>query len=239
MQSVLSIIQAVEDALGQHATLRKLALQSRRLFARDLALIALSCRCVDNINCEAKQPRTCAWLVDTVAVQNPARVFTDLLVALREKHAIFHAVLHLLEPSSEQSFFVNTHWLARQPDHPTDVAFVLLPQDADPQYLSDPPPDVLAALRDLAAQSSDTPSTALALPLRTAIPFAGVLLGYPVAYVPAAPAPAFLAHTLLDVSRAPRCSLQRTPPASRPRASLQHWQRASSRACGSWAWHST
>ncbi|KAJ7250840.1 hypothetical protein B0H12DRAFT_656028 [Mycena haematopus] len=73
-----------------------------------------------------------------------------------------------------------------------EVHFVLC---QNPQLLAAPPPDVLAALHELAATTPRLPPD---LEPRTAIPLAGVLLGYPVAYISDA-GDAFLAQALLDV----------------------------------------
>ncbi|KAJ6585022.1 hypothetical protein B0H19DRAFT_1107718 [Mycena capillaripes] len=174
------IIQAVEAVLHEHPALRRIAAPKRTTFALDLALIALACRS--------------AWLVDLVVVQHPEQVYADLLRILRQKHAVFDGVQHVFEPSSEQSFFVNTA-LQQASESATDgVAFVLLRQD--PQLLAHPPPEVLAALRALG--NTTPPSLPPDLEPRTAIPLAGVLLGYRVAYIPDA-ADTFLAQTPLDV----------------------------------------
>ncbi|KAJ6559160.1 hypothetical protein DFH09DRAFT_1364923 [Mycena vulgaris] len=100
-----------------------------------------------------------------------------------DSHALFAAVHHLVLPDAN-SFFVNTTALPLDPD--VDVAFVRLrPGAGEPQLLPRAPPD--------------SPSSS-ALPARTLIPLAGVLLGYPVAYVPDGDADAvFLPHTPLDV----------------------------------------
>ncbi|KAJ7459886.1 hypothetical protein FB451DRAFT_564192 [Mycena latifolia] len=177
-----AVAQAVEQALAGHRVLRRIAAVKRTAFAVDLALIALACRC--------------AWLVDVVAVQDAEHVFADLLRILRQD-PIFDGVEHLFEPGSQQSFFVNTarcEALAVTPN--LGVSFVLL--GLEPRLLAEPPPDVLAALRALAG--THPPALPPALSPRILIPLAGVLLGYPVAYVPAAnAADAPLAQTPLDV----------------------------------------
>ncbi|KAJ7651754.1 hypothetical protein B0H17DRAFT_1215213, partial [Mycena rosella] len=149
---------------------------------------------------------------------------------------------HLFDPGSQQSFFVNTA-LASAADIAADVAFVSLRPNHDPQLLPAPPPAVLAALRpphNTRAPPALTPHTLISL--------AAVLLGYPVAYAPAADAAAapFLAQTPLDVYtcavRPPDAAWEHTtaqvlvPPrasptrASRPRTSPQRSTRASGRA---------
>ncbi|KAJ7134657.1 hypothetical protein C8R44DRAFT_771081 [Mycena epipterygia] len=180
-----AVIQAVEDALGVHRVLHKMAGVKRRMFALDLALIALSCRC--------------GWLVDIMAVQNPEHIYADLLRSLREIDPIFDGVEHLFEPCSQQSFFVNTAQCPEASGSATDVAFVVLRED--PWLLACAPPDVLDALRALATTPPTLPRD---LEPRTAIPLAAVLLGYPVAYVPSEAA--FLAQTPLDVYACTVCA---------------------------------
>lgn len=177
--SLDAVVQAVEQALADSPVLRRLSVLKRTAFAMDLALIALDCRC--------------AWLVD-VAVNDAEHVCPDLLRALCQIHPIFAGVQHWFEPDSQQSFFVNTARCDALATTPMlGVSFVLLCRGQDPRLLADPPPDVLAALRAL-------PARLPALAPATLIPLAAVLLGYPVAYVPADDADgAFLAHTPLDV----------------------------------------
>ncbi|KAJ7761502.1 hypothetical protein DFH07DRAFT_771368 [Mycena maculata] len=172
--------QAVEEALSAQRVLRKLSAQKRKTFSLDLTLIALSCRC--------------AWLVDVAAIPDPQHVYADLLRILRPIHYIFNGVEHIFEPCSHQSFFVNTTEI-QSGFATSDVAFVLLRQD--PELLAGPPPDVLDALNGLSSTLLLPPD----LPPRTTIPVAGVLLGYPVAYVPqsAEPSATFLAQAQLDV----------------------------------------
>ncbi|KAJ7505287.1 hypothetical protein B0H11DRAFT_414113 [Mycena galericulata] len=175
--SVPVVTEAVEKALGAQRVFSRLSAQKRRAFALDLALIAWACRC--------------AWLVDVVAVPDPEHVYTVLLRNLRQIHSIFNGVEHLFEPCSQQSFFVNS--ATCQSGFATDVAFIVLHQD--PQLLPGAPPEVLQVLNRL----TGTPPLTLPpdLPSRTTVPLAGVLLGYPVAYVPAEAT--FLAQTTLDV----------------------------------------
>ncbi|KAF7365187.1 Thioredoxin-domain-containing protein [Mycena venus] len=175
-----TVVEAVEAALSEEPGLRRISAPKRATFALDLALIALGCRC--------------ACLVDVVVVQDPEQSYANLLRTLRQKHAIFDIVQHLFESSSEQSFFVNTEQFQASTSV-TDTLFVLLGRD--PQLLARPPPDVLAALHALAATTP--PTLPRDLTPHTIIPLAGVLLGYPVAYVPGADDGAFLAQVSLDV----------------------------------------
>ncbi|KAJ7069722.1 hypothetical protein C8F01DRAFT_1113737 [Mycena amicta] len=177
-----SLTQTIQESLARQPTLRQSSLHKRKLFALDLALIALGFRT--------------AWLVDTVAVENPERVFADLLNILRTslKHQdLFKNVEHVLEPSSQYSFFVNTYQLDRS--SLTDVQFIFL-RDSTPELLAHPPADVQSTLAALKLTNLFPPD----LTSRTLIPIAAVLLGYPVAYcIPEAPTSAFLARTPLDV----------------------------------------
>ncbi|KAJ7672792.1 hypothetical protein B0H17DRAFT_1208655 [Mycena rosella] len=176
------VLDVAAHALSTQPVLRKLPLPKRASLALDLTLIALACR-----------P---GWLVDAVAVQDAERIFADLLRILQGTHPLFAGVQHLFDPGSQQSFFVNTA-LASAADIAADVAFVSLRPNHDPQLLPAPPPAVLAALRALRTTHALPP----ALTPHTLISLAAVLLGYPVAYAPAADAAAapFLAQTPLDV----------------------------------------
>jgi len=176
---ISTVTEVVKAALREQPVLRRISAPKRTTFALDLALIALACRC--------------AWLVDIVVVQDPEQVYADLLRTLRQKHSVFNGVEHLFEPSSEQSFFANTERCQFVSASATDVLFVLLGQES--QLLARPPPDVLAALHALAVTKPALPS---GLEPRTVIPIAGVLLGYPVVYVPNTDG-VFLAQASLDV----------------------------------------
>ncbi|KAJ7784524.1 hypothetical protein B0H16DRAFT_1876963 [Mycena metata] len=176
---MMSVIQAAEEALGEQRMLRRMPGPKRKVFGFDIGLIALGCRS--------------ALLVDAVVVQDPENVYADFLRILRQKHEIFNSIEHVLEPSSQQSFFVNTaHCKASV--SAADVSFVLLQKE--PQLLDRPPPDILAALEKLKT------ATPLSLPNgllpRTLTGLAAVLLGYSVGYVPDGDA-AFLAQVALDV----------------------------------------
>ncbi|KAJ7175895.1 hypothetical protein C8R46DRAFT_73448 [Mycena filopes] len=176
---MMSVFHASEAALAEQRILRRIAVSKRRTFALDIALIALGCRS--------------ASLVDAVGVQDPESVYADLLRILRQKHTIFDGIEHVLEPSSQQSFFVNTTLCQAETSPTNEVSFILVQEDL--QLIDHAPPDVLAALETL---KSSKPPILPELTPRTAIPLAGVLLAYPVAYVPNEDA-AFLAQVSLDV----------------------------------------
>ncbi|KAJ7675789.1 hypothetical protein DFH06DRAFT_1317934 [Mycena polygramma] len=183
---ITTVIRAVEAALDEQPVLRRrISAPKRRSFALDLGLIALDL---------PRASHSCAWLVDVVGSRTPKRYTPIFCAYLARNTAIFDGVQHLWEPSSEQSFFVNS--ALRQTSEATvnHVAFVLLGQD--PQLLVGPPPGVLATLRMLV--ETTTPALSPGLEPRTAIPLAAVLLGYLVAYVPEAEG-TFLAQATLDV----------------------------------------
>ncbi|KAJ7644160.1 hypothetical protein FB45DRAFT_735312 [Roridomyces roridus] len=178
--SALDLVGLIEDVIGTQRPLRRLSVQKRRIFALDLAFVALALRC--------------AWLVDIIVVPEAEEAYAGLLQALRQREPIFHGVEHVFEHGSQQSFFVNTSQCRSLLNTVSNVAFMSV--DQEPQLvggqplshwmlmcysqLAEPPPDVLQVLSHLAehfALPSDLPST-------TAIPLAAVLLGYPVAYVP-------------------------------------------------------
>ncbi|KAJ6508752.1 hypothetical protein C8R45DRAFT_452697 [Mycena sanguinolenta] len=174
--STSTITNAVKAALSEQPVLRRISAAKQTSFALDLALIALGCRC--------------AWLVDVAVVADPEQIYDSLLRTLRQKDTIFDGVSHLFEPASEQSFFVNREQCQASAD---GVSFVQLSRN--PQLLACPPPDVLAALQTVRCNPPTLPP---GLEPYTAIPLAGVLLGYSVAYVPDADG-AFLAQASLDV----------------------------------------
>ncbi|KAK7048051.1 thioredoxin-domain-containing protein [Favolaschia claudopus] len=184
-----TVTGAIQQALSSPSLLRRhIPVAKRPFFALDLALIALGCRC--------------AWLVDVTVVQDAEQVYADFLRFLCQGHgAIFENVRHIYEASSQQSFFFNTQ-LCRElvrsiSDDTAYVRFVFLKQHGEPELLKHPPPDVLSALLTLSETQELPPSLAQ----HTLIPLAGVLLGYPVAYVPdsISESSTFLAQVPLDV----------------------------------------
>ncbi|KAF7346357.1 Thioredoxin-domain-containing protein [Mycena sanguinolenta] len=167
--SISTIINAVRAALSEQPVLRGISAAKQTSFALDLALIALGCRC--------------AWLVDVTVVADAEQVYDSLLRTLRQFPICSN-------PRPNNPFFVNkTKWRASV----DEVHFVHLGRD--PQLLPRPPLDVLAALQAL---TYNPPTLPPGLEPHTIIPLAGVLLGYPVAYVPDADG-AFLAQASLDV----------------------------------------
>ncbi|KAJ7600640.1 hypothetical protein C8J56DRAFT_13940 [Mycena floridula] len=157
----------------------KVPASKRRLFATDLALVALSVRT--------------AYLVDAVAFSRPLEIFGSLLSRLREKSALFHNVLYLWDPSSEQSFFINIRlllhcWfgegLSLSDRLRARIRFVLLSANDDPKLLTDPPTSVLVTLRNIGNHATPFPLTITLAPdlgPEVLIPLAAVLLEYPVA----------------------------------------------------------
>ncbi|KAF8147321.1 hypothetical protein K438DRAFT_1867745 [Mycena galopus ATCC 62051] len=112
--SISTMIDAVKAALSKDPVLQRISATKKTLFARDLALIALGCRC--------------AWLVDVAVVPDPEHIYAKLLRTLRQNH-VFDQVYHLFEPASEQSFFVNLERCKALASSTDVVQFVLLRQD--------------------------------------------------------------------------------------------------------------
>lgn len=157
------------------------------------------------------------YLVDVAAPPNAVQVYSRLLSCLRLIWPRFQAVVYVYEPTADQSFFVNMPLLHEVVNtspfaihgkncsrHST--TFVYLAKD-HPQVLTGPP-DSLAALLPLLVTDHTVVhgtrySVSISLPPdltpESSIPLAGVLLEYPVAYVPASDQLPFLSNISLDV----------------------------------------
>ncbi|TFK61385.1 hypothetical protein BDN72DRAFT_461156 [Pluteus cervinus] len=85
----------VLSALNTHlqSTKLKIPVHPRRSFAIDLAFIANSIRT--------------GYLLDTFAVQDATSFFSSLLQTLRQRDHRFRNVVHVFEPTSSQSLFIN------------------------------------------------------------------------------------------------------------------------------------
>ncbi|KII90602.1 hypothetical protein PLICRDRAFT_52328 [Plicaturopsis crispa FD-325 SS-3] len=179
-----------------------------RSFSEDVALVALSVRS--------------AYLVDAIAVSS--RALTALVVKLRQSEkgifsSRFKQLIQVHDLESEQSFLANAPMLMAisdslqyqsivqgEPSVPSDnslwTRFVVL--DVEPHLIQRPPHALFSAVQGVCEnwRASQMPSYALpsGLDQQTLVPLAGVLLGYPVAYVPvSASQTAFLPGALLDV----------------------------------------
>ncbi|KAF7314314.1 Thioredoxin-domain-containing protein [Mycena kentingensis (nom. inval.)] len=199
-KATTALTSYVEEALVLVPALRKISRAKRAAFALDLLLIALGCRT--------------AWLVDVVAVQEPHKVFMELLRALRAGEPIFDRVQHIMEPASGQSFFVNIQLL----EHATTdgVKFVLIQTPL--QLCPEPPTEVKVALNVL----RDTHCFPECLCPSVCVPLTAILLGYPIAYCPPASETTFLSNITLNVysgvvflpNREPHTMLKFSCPAS-------------------------
>ncbi|PBK97406.1 hypothetical protein ARMGADRAFT_1060622 [Armillaria gallica] len=132
-------------------------------FAVDLSLVALSIRT--------------GYLADTYATRT---VFEKLVIALRKRNALFNDIIHLYEPTADQSFFINVpRFHSRAPEF-RDTIYV----SVSGHFVS-PPESVLNTLRSIEIQPTDISCTLPSeLPVDITVPLAAVLLEYPVAYVP-------------------------------------------------------
>ncbi|KAF5385708.1 hypothetical protein D9757_005504 [Collybiopsis confluens] len=156
-------------------------------FAIDLALVALSIRA--------------AHLVDAFTPKKDARnTFSSLLHRLRQANSLvaeetepsvlFIDVVHVYEPTSEQSFFINAPlFLDTSPPH----CPVFISADSSPHILTEPPQTLPSLLHDLTNQlirHSSSPTITIDLPQdlspASTVPLAAILLEYPVAYCPPA-----------------------------------------------------
>ncbi|KAG6890622.1 hypothetical protein C0995_006598 [Termitomyces sp. Mi166 len=189
-----AICRHIHEQLVGIPSLRKLTFQKRSQFAMDLAWIALCLRYAAVI---ASLPQTLT----------SSRILS--LAFEWEVHSAcpeFDSVVHVYEPASEQSFFVNIPMLLDRHIPDGKTAYVRLgPGPSSFSLIADPPLDLINALNSLkegvAAQTTFPPSFTMKsnLPAESAIPLAAVLLEYPVAYVPTTLDSPFLSKVTLDV----------------------------------------
>lgn len=162
------------------------------MFAVDLALIALSVRT--------------GYLVDAFAIQdtNSDRGWNQLLRDLCQRISMFKDVVHVYDPSSDQSFFLNISlFLPRargclsvnEPGFRPTSFIPLSSEAASNSSLSVVPEEVLAVLRHLiiqiqlisaegSVQEAQTITLPPDLPCNVTVPLAGFLLEFPVAFCP-------------------------------------------------------
>ncbi|KAG7088392.1 hypothetical protein E1B28_012391 [Marasmius oreades] len=186
----------------------KVPLHRIKMFAVDLAMVALSVRT--------------GYLIDAFTLQgdrNPSWTWNQLLQGLCQRNSEFKGVVHIYDPQSEQSFFVNISlFLSRaqrclllsSTDNPapsflekgSDIqpiskptSFVsLLPDGSFHPSFSDIPVELPAVLRELITQTQlisessvrerSTVTLPPILPYNVTVPLAGFLLEYPVALCP-------------------------------------------------------
>ncbi|KAJ4491434.1 hypothetical protein C8J55DRAFT_280224 [Lentinula edodes] len=171
-------------------------------FAVDLALVGLSIRT--------------GHLVDALCPKDPCRVFSTLLHRLEQKSKLFQDVFHVYEPYSEQSFLINASLLLAKytiedmSNWPHTSAYpVFVSTGSPPKILSTPTEGLFALVQNLIQQLRD-PSPVLkekstiilpqGLFANLTVPFAAVLLEYPVAYCPSGTVVSpFLSSATLDI----------------------------------------
>jgi hypothetical protein len=119
---------------------------------------------------------------------------------------LFQVVVHVYEPRSEQSFFINAPLLLAKLSPASWPVFVST--DDSPNILAEPPEDIPSLVQNLANQLLDRSSwndaSAIVLPdnlsVTSTVPLAALLLEYPVAYCPGTIATGpYLSHVTLDV----------------------------------------
>ncbi|KAG2153097.1 uncharacterized protein EDB93DRAFT_242621 [Suillus bovinus] len=190
-------IRLAHEELSAQQPLRRVRPGKLEQFSTDLCLIAHGIRS--------------ACLVDTFAVQDPVSLFSRILAGLRSKSATFAGIVHWYDPSSLQSFIVNSRILrvfvqTMLEDNAAVVAYVLL--DTFPTLLNSTPTtvlDVICAMNEdmLESQANVSFSFVGGLTQDNLVPLAATLIGYPVAYVPiSADQTSFLNGQPLDVYEA-------------------------------------
>lgn len=195
-RSFLGNKRLAHEELSAQRTLRGVRPGRLEQFSIDLCLIAHGIRS--------------ACLVDAFAVQDPVSLFSRVLAGLRSKSATFADIVHWYDPSSLQSFIVNSRILrafARTLlEDNAAVTYVLL--DAFPTLLNSTPKtvlDVVCAMNEdmLESQAKVSFSFVDGLTQDNLVPLAATLIGYPVAYVPiSADQTSFLSGQPLDVYEA-------------------------------------
>lgn len=180
------LASAVVENIKKLPSFRKIPVNRLWLFANDLSLVVLGIRT--------------GYLLDAFAVPNPVDTFTCLINQLRMHRPEFSFIVHIYEPASDQSFFVNSHLFQRmhqcssfsvslQQDQsccPDYTSFVLLSES--PALLSNPPDDLQESINNLCDAIASTRGPSISLPdgltQQIVIPMAAFLLEYPVAYIP-------------------------------------------------------
>ncbi|KAG1751127.1 hypothetical protein EDB19DRAFT_1275541 [Suillus lakei] len=148
--------------------------------------------------------------VDAFTVQDPIDLFSRVLVGLRSKSATFADIVLWYDPSSLQSFIVNSRVLrafARTLlEDNAAVTYVLL--GGFPTLLNCMPKTVLDVICAMDAdmvesQAKVSFSFVNGLTQENLVPLAATLIGYPIAYVPiSADQTSFLSGQPLDVYEA-------------------------------------
>ncbi|KAF7768051.1 hypothetical protein Agabi119p4_7294 [Agaricus bisporus var. burnettii] len=203
---MMVLSQLITSILSQTSGMKAFHRNSKiEAFAYDLALIALSVRT--------------GYLVDTIHVPSglAESVYCKLLNNLRTMSDHFKDIIHVYDPDSNQSFFINKPlFLVKVKDlfdneniscYPV---FIYLPDNAEPRKLRTVPTPLTEVLRyllkNLTTNQDSIPEVSLRLPpnlsMVTSIPLAAVLLDYPIAYVPESESQtSFLSGTPLVVYR--------------------------------------
>ncbi|KAH9480664.1 hypothetical protein JR316_0007264 [Psilocybe cubensis] len=184
------VITVVQEKVKGIPEFRKIISgQNIMAFSSNLALVAQSIRT--------------GYLLDIFAPQNPVALFSRLLEDLRSDtrtRDCFASVLHLFEPSFDQSFFVNTRLLFHRIESFNQPATCLSFQEhigLRPVFVHlgasfeivDPPTQIvqlLVSLLDLVSTSPTPSSHTLPsdIPMELAVALAAIFLDYPIAYVP-------------------------------------------------------
>ncbi|KAJ3502891.1 hypothetical protein NLJ89_g8683 [Agrocybe chaxingu] len=133
------------------------------------------------------------YLVDLFCPEDPVSLFSNLITSLRASPSTgsrFSTVLHIYEPVSEQSFFVNSILLAQRLEELDEFPiFLRLGSPIEVlQKIPDRLNDVLHSLRGLLHPSNAGIPLSYTLPadipMDMTVALAGVLLDYAVAYMP-------------------------------------------------------
>lgn len=171
------LVELVKGEVSKISALRSAPHTKLLQFSMDICLVALGVR-------DAMWCRT-AYLVDALTPPDPVSVFTSLLKSLRLKSQLFGDVFLLSVPMHMQTFFVRRTVLLEYTllNFPS---FVLLDQNltvslSEPDGLRDILLNWNCEILRHGGLSYSLPDD---LTQESLIPLAGVLLDYPVAYVP-------------------------------------------------------
>lgn len=116
------LASAVVENIKKLPSFRKIPVNRLWLFANDLSLVVLGIRT--------------GYLLDAFAIPNPVDTFTCLINQLRMHRPDFSFIVHIYEPASDQSFFVNSHLFRRMHQCSSFSASLQQDQSCCPDYTS-------------------------------------------------------------------------------------------------------
>ncbi|TFK52634.1 hypothetical protein OE88DRAFT_1428635 [Heliocybe sulcata] len=181
---------AIYKAFSAVPSLGKIIREKCYKFCIDVAFVALGIRS--------------GYLLDIFSIGDAVSTLSRLIVVLRERSSLFNDLMHVYEPSSDQSFFVNLGLLGNRLKSDDLNSWIIFVQTTSPISPVLPPSSVSQLLSQILDNHGSSCSITLVLPpsvgTDSLIPVAAVLLEYPVAYTPASiSSQATLAGVPLDV----------------------------------------